>query len=254
MKSPYRVIDLFAGPGGLGEGFSGWENSTGANPFKISLSVEKSECAHKTLQFRAFYRQFPKGNAPKKYYDFLEGKLGNSADVLYQEPAFQRETNAAQKEARKFTLGEDNRAINKAIDEALGQDPTPWVLIGGPPCQAYSLAGRSRNKGIKDYRTEDDHRNFLYKEYLKVIARFKPAVFVMENVKGILSAKVGGVPIFDEIRRDLECPARALKTNDPRQEYSVFSLTTDSSESNDLFSSDLKPRDFIIHGERYGLP
>ena len=66
------------------------------------------------------------------------------------------------------------------------------ILIGGPPCQAYSLAGRSRNKGKEDYILENDHRHYLYKEYVNILERLEPAAFVMENVKGMLSSKVDG--------------------------------------------------------------
>ncbi|MDZ7640962.1 MAG: DNA cytosine methyltransferase [Desulfurivibrio sp.] len=87
------------------------------------------------------------------------------------------------------------------------------VLVGGPPCQAYSTVGRSRNKGEKSYFyvPEKDNRHFLYREYLKIIARHWPPVFVMENVKGILSAKVNGSRIFDHILEDLNDPLAALK-------------------------------------------
>ena len=75
------------------------------------------------------------------------------------------------------------------IDTALGNQKN-WVLIGGPPCQAYSLAGRSRLRGKspKDLQAfERDKRHFLYTEYLRIIQRFEPSVFVMENVKGMLT-------------------------------------------------------------------
>ena len=60
------IIDIFAGPGGLGEGFSSFEDGKGQKSFKIKLSVEKDEHAHKTLELRAFFRQFAKGNAPRE--------------------------------------------------------------------------------------------------------------------------------------------------------------------------------------------
>ena len=65
----------------------------------------------------------------------------------------------------------------KRITKAIGKKNKFWVLIGGPPCQAYSVAGRVRNKGIKNYRIEDDDRSTLYREYLRIIAEHKPAVF-----------------------------------------------------------------------------
>jgi YidC/Oxa1 family membrane protein insertase len=104
-----------------------------------------------------------------------------------------RQAQAASAEAHKLTLGnpEHNQQLDVLLKQAkLREDET--VLIGGPPCQAYSLVGRARNMGKQDYIAENDHRHFLYKEYLRILHRSRPAVFVMENVKGILSAKVGG--------------------------------------------------------------
>ena len=251
MTKPFKIIDLFAGPGGLGEGFSAFKDADASHPFRISLSVEKEPSAQRTLQLRAFYRQFPEGEAPQAYYDFLSGKLGNNPDALYQDTRYHKQATAAAKEARQFTLGEENRKVNSAISEALGSSTEPWVLIGGPPCQAYSIVGRSRNMGIADYDAIEDHRNFLYKEYLKVISKFQPDIYVLENVKGLLSTKVGGIPIFDEIRRDLECPAKALGTSDKRQKYTLYSLTT---HKESFSGDDFKSKDFVVRSEDYGVP
>ena len=120
----------------------------------------------------------------------------------------------ARKEVRLATLGDknDDKKIDGWIKKAISSGnrmTNPWVLIGGPPCQAYSLAGRSRNKGKEDYKPEDDGRHYLYKEYLRIIVAYWPAVFVMENVKGLLSARVKKDRIFDCILNDLENPSTA---------------------------------------------
>lgn len=183
------VIDIFAGPGGLSEGFSAFSTTGNEQPFKIKLSIESDKAAHSTLLLRAFYRQFTRDRVPAAYYDFLR----NTSDLpdarlkklFDQHPA---ETERAKGEARHATLGEEKPAtIRQWIDNALG-DVERWVLIGGPPCQAYSIAGRSRNKGIDDYIAEDDKRQRLYIEYLQIMADHLPAIFIMENVKGLLSA------------------------------------------------------------------
>jgi len=254
VNSPIKIIDLFAGPGGLGEGFSGYTDSAGNHPFKIALSIEKEASAHKTLQLRAFYRQFPTGRAPEEYYQYLAGELGKDPqEHLYRFPHLQQQAKAAAEEARQLTLGDENTEIESSIKMALGKNPGNWLLIGGPPCQAYSLVGRARNAGITNYNAEKDHRNFLYKQYLNIIARFKPAVFVMENVKGILSAKVGGIQIFDKIREDLHCPSKATGIKEAKREYEIFSLVVDS--TNDL-GGRIEPssKDFIIRAEDYGIP
>jgi len=251
---PIKIIDLFAGPGGLGEGFSAFRNSAGDNPFRIKLSIEKEASAHQTLLLRAFYRQFTPGNIPSEYYDYLSGKLGKTPeDQLYNINRYRKQIAKAREEARQLTLGENNRSINRAIENALGKRPGNWVLLGGPPCQAYSLVGRSRNRGIKGYKAENDHRNFLYQEYLKVISRFQPAVFIMENVKGLLSAKVENKPIFPKIHEDLQCPARALQSKDRRTEYEIFSLVDyDSNQS--FFSDKFDPYKYVIKSENHGIP
>jgi DNA (cytosine-5)-methyltransferase 1 len=253
MKSPFKIIDLFSGPGGLGEGFSRY-TSNGDHPFKIALSVEMEKSAHETLTLRAFYRQFSESSTPSEYWDYLAGKLGKKPDdELYKTAKLQREVQEAKNEAQNLTLGKNNRTINKKIEEALGKNKAPWVLIGGPPCQAYSLIGRSRNKGIKGYVAEQDHRNFLYKEYLKVISKFEPTIFVMENVKGMLSAKIEGEYIFNQILEDLHCPSRALNDGNKKTEYEIYPMVKPNQGG--LFSSGkLEPKEYLIKSELFGIP
>ncbi|MDO6486164.1 DNA cytosine methyltransferase [Colwellia sp. 6_MG-2023] len=248
MNKPIKIIDLFSGPGGLGEGFTALKASDGSSPFKIAISVEKEKSAHRTLKLRAFFRQF-NGNAPKEYYDFLKGKLGKTPEEqLYQFTKFSSQVSAADKEAQNLELGKDNEIINKNIVEAIGNDEC--ILIGGPPCQAYSLAG-SRNK--KNYDPTADPRNFLYKEYLKVIAQFQPALFVMENVKGMLSAKVNGESIYETIFSDLHNPCESVEAmpveGRSRNNYKILSLEVPISESEKV-----QPKDFVVYSELHGIP
>jgi DNA (cytosine-5)-methyltransferase 1 len=257
---PIKVIDLFAGPGGLGEGFSAYQHN-GKNPFKIAISIEKETSAHRTLTLRSLFRQYKHEEVPEGYYAFLRGELGrHPEDELYQLPEIQDALENAKREAQQITLGEDSqKTINKKISNAIGKNEC--ILIGGPPCQAYSLVGRSRNYGAKDkkYSATDDHRNFLYLEYLKIIAKFQPLAFVMENVKGMLSAKVDGHSIFESIRNDLQDPFKTTKVNPEsgrgKHKYKIYSFVKKSSED-DFFHTDesLDPHDFIIRMENYGLP
>ncbi len=165
------VIDLFAGPGGLGEGFSAFRTHDGHHPFRISLSVEKDPWAHQTLKLRSFYRQFPEGAAPDEYYQVLRGEL-QLADLpgcLQKKPDVLAAWHSAEREAVCAELGaseESHIEISRTILKSIKNGKQPWVLIGGPPCQAYSLAGRVRNRGIENYRIENDHRSSLYQEYL----------------------------------------------------------------------------------------
>jgi len=249
---PIKVIDLFAGPGGLGEGFSAYRTK-GKQAFKIAISIEKEESAHRTLLLRALFRQFKNEDVPESYYAFLRGELGkHPEDKLYELPEIKKPLDNAKREAQKITLGEDSqRIIYGKIRDVLGKDEC--ILIGGPPCQAYSLVGRSRNFGAKNkkYSATGDHRNFLYEEYLKVIAKFQPQLFVMENVKGILSAKVNGHLIFESIRADLQDPCKSTKVPPDHgrhnHTYKIYSFAEKTEAS-------LDPHDFIIRTENYGIP
>ncbi len=168
---------------------------------------------------------------------------------------------AARREAQQLTLGEDSpQTVYKKIREVIGKDEC--ILIGGPPCQAYSLVGRSRNFGDKDkdYSAADDYRNFLYLEYLKVISKFQPKVFVMENVKGMLSARVGSKLIFDSIWKDLRDPYKATRaspdTGRGKHRYRIFSFVPKTGFIDQIDSPEgyLDPHDFLIRAENHGIP
>lgn len=244
------VIDLFAGPGGLGEGFSSFSSATGRRPFGIRLSIESNAVAHATLQLRSFYRQFDVECVPDEYYDVLRSQ--STVEELYD--AYPDQGAKAALEAWNATLGATPRSeINARITAALnGKDP--WVLVGGPPCQAYSVAGRSRNNGVNGYRAEADHRQYLYVEYLQVIADHWPAVFVMENVKGLLSASLNDQRLFQFILDDLELPREALKRegreigNRRNHRYRILSLASEG--SSDVGRVD----DYVVLAERHGIP
>lgn len=251
-----RIVDLFAGPGGLGEGFSASGN------FNIAVSAEMEASAHATLRLRAFYRiLMRKGVAARKpYFELCNGKYQppTSEDGLsHWDNDTQQAWKEACREALRITLGQpdDNKKLDKAITESGFSGDANWVLIGGPPCQAYSIVGRARNKGKEDYCAEDDHRHFLYKEYLRIIASYKPSVFVMENVKGILSSKVGEQQIFHSILRDLADPDAAM--DNPQNEtsgYRIYSLVTNTCFTKRDDPEKIDVRDFIVRAEQYGVP
>ncbi|MGF1776930.1 DNA cytosine methyltransferase [Vibrio nomapromontoriensis] len=244
------VIDLFAGPGGLGEGVTSVVHENGNSPFQIGVSIEKEPSAHTTLTTRAFYRKIrdtEQGLA--SYNEYLNGEINR--EELFER--FPQQAEEAQQETlyTPHALGDDNKEIHQRIKDLVeAHGDHPKVVIGGPPCQAYSLAGRSRNAGIKDYKAEKDHRNFLYKEYLKVLSIAQPDVFVMENVRGILSAKIDGEVMFPNILRDLRAPGRITKIATPR--YKVFSLVVEAEDTENPTYND--PANFLIKAERYGVP
>ena len=249
-KNEVLVIDLFAGPGGLGEGVSSVETSKGFNPFKIGVSVEKEPCAHKTLTTRAFFRKIRnKDDGLADYYDYVKGGI-TRAELFERHP---KESVEAIQETleQPRALGEDNKLIHERIKSLISNHNGPKVVIGGPPCQAYSLAGRSRNAGKKDYKAEHDNRHFLYLEYLKVLAIAQPEVFVMENVRGILSAKVNGKVMFPSILKDLRNPGKVTKDKNTKG-YRIYSLVVEPEKSNNPQYQDSS--DFLIRSENYGVP
>jgi len=238
-KKPVPVIDLFAGPGGRGEGFSSIVDENGDRRFALRVSVEKDSIAHRTLSLRALFRAFPKGKAPDCYYDYLRSEI--SREQLFSHPEVPEEARAAAAEAKHAELGKTpHKEIDAWISTAL-KDADEWVLIGGPPCQAYSLAGRSRRTKETTVEFEKDEKHFLYKEYLRTIRNFKPSVFVMENVKGILSSTHSGSLIFERILADLSSPGDGL-------EYRIRSFTVPEQ------GGELRPKDFVIEAERFGVP
>ena len=247
MTAPIPIIDIFAGPGGLGEGFSSVNNDIGDPVFKIRLSIEKDRFAHSTLLLRSFYRQFTNNEIPLGYYQYLRAEI-NREELFSKFPV---EAAKAMNEAWLEELGHEN---NQLIDNRICQElngTRNWVLIGGPPCQAYSLVGRSRMRGENEEKYQKDPRHFLYKEYLRILAIHQPSIFVMENVKGLLSAKVKDDSTFDLILTDLQKPlnAKNSSTGQPLQ-YHLFSLTKRDRSSRNGFV----PRDFIIQSEKYGIP
>lgn len=252
LEEPIQVVDLFAGPGGLGEGFS---SSGGGKSFEIIVSAEMDPKAWETLRLRAFYRLLRKKMPERlfEYYDYCNspsatGGFTPSAVTL---PLWEE----AAEEAKCITLGSDlgNGILDKALDERLDGN-RPWVLIGGPPCQAYSIVGRARNQAKADYKAEDDHRHFLYKEYLRIIRERQPTVFVMENVKGILSSKVNDQRIFSSILRDLSDPHQALHTEGRGKQYRIYSLATGASFGPGDDVEKIDPKTFILKAEDYGIP
>ncbi len=235
--SEIPVIDLFAGPGGLCEGFSSVFDETGARRFAVKVSVEKDPIAHRTLLLRAIFRKFPKEKVPSCYYDYVRGKITREAFLAH--PNIKGAAEHAAKEARCAELGvTPAKEVDGWIRDAL-ENQADWVLIGGPPCQAYSLAGRARLRSKDPKKFDADAKHFLYTEYLRIIQEFAPTVFVMENVKGMLNSKNAGKHIFERILADLKEPR-------PNLRYVVRSLVVNKDE--------LQPNDYVIEADDHGIP
>ena len=179
-----NYIDLFAGAGGLSEGFI----RAGFNPI---AHVEMNKDACDTLKTRTSFHYLKDENRIEEYYDYLKQKI--SREELWSKIPEDLIKSVINTEISQETLP----TIFKNIDNQLGKQKVDLV-IGGPPCQAYSVAGRARDpKGMSE-----DPRNHLYKYYVEFLKRYKPKMFVFENVPGILSANNGGYLelIFEAVR------------------------------------------------------
>lgn len=236
------IVDVFAGPGGLNEGFSSLRDEAGRRIFESVASFEMDPRACQTLRLRAALRQAERelGSYPKAYYSFLRGELTYAAFAEHETVKPLMKT--AVEEVHQIRLGEDTRSesdeiIGQRLASTIARDE-PWALVGGPPCQAYSLAGRSRR--TNDATLKDDHKHVLYREYLHIIQKFRPTIFVMENVKGMLSSQHEGSGIFEQIKRDLEEPAPGLS-------YSIKSFKVAD-------NGHIAPTDYILKAEDYGIP
>lgn len=154
------VIDLFAGPGGLGEGFSSLCDKSGKPVFQTIMSVERDPLTYETLRLRSYVRKIFKddGSLPRVYLQYMAHGDKETRDKLiaYRPDAWK----AACKEAVCATLVEgDSSLVNEATTRILQLGDAyrgePLVLIGGPPCQAYSLVGRSRRAHDANFDTDE---------------------------------------------------------------------------------------------------
>ena len=175
-KKPYTFIDLFAGAGGLSEGFI----RAGFTPI---AHIEMKQDACNTLKTRSAFHYLQNHGQLSIYEEYLKNKEdGTDGSALWaQVPS--EVTNAA----ICATIGEETiKGIFEKVDSLKG-NKTVDIIIGGPPCQAYSVAGRARmGKAV-----EEDPRNELYKYYVQFLEKYNPKMFVFENVLGIITAKRG---------------------------------------------------------------
>ena len=241
MTRRVPVVDLFSGPGGLAEGFSACRESDDRRSYRVVLSIEKDRAAHRTLRLRAFLHKFPTA-FPPEYYDFLNGVVKEEPDWAQLHPRFWTE---ACDETRHLALGTDDASVflRERIERIRAEHGGRTVLVGGPPCQAYSVIGRSRNAGNTGYNADEDSRQSLYEEYVQVLGQLRPAVAVMENVRGMLSARQHGKPIFPKVLRSLQRAGGG---------YRLFALASRSTGG--LLHEEPESIDYIVHADEHGVP
>lgn len=169
MTKP-TFIDLFSGAGGLSEGFI-------KAGFEAIAHVEIDSHACNTLETRNAYHELEKNNQLDAYYEYLKNNISKTV-LMEKAKSADNVINSA--------IGSDNSKIFQQIDGLLNGRKVD-IIIGGPPCQAYSVVGRHRINKLDN----DDPRNLLYKQYAKFLKKYQPNIFVFENVLGLLSAEKG---------------------------------------------------------------
>lgn len=178
-QTRYNFIDLFAGAGGLSEGFL----QAGFNPV---AHVEMNEFAAKTLETRSAYYYLKSTDNLAIYKKYMSRKITRE-EFMKQIPA------SIIKTIINETMSDDTLpALFKKIDGIMKIRGITKIdiIVGGPPCQAYSLVGRAQSSHMEVPMSEDP-RNYLYKLYARFLKRYQPRMFVFENVTGIESANGG---------------------------------------------------------------
>ena len=202
VSKSLTFLDLFAGAGGMSEGFI----RAGFSPV---AHVESNKAACLTLKTRTAYHWLKERGQLNVYWDYLNGKI--TRDDLYGSVLKQHILSVINAEIKKETLQDIFRKV-----DMLSGGKSPDLIIGGPPCQAYSVVGRSRDKN----GMIGDRRNYLYEFYAQFLVRFKPRYFVFENVTGLLSARDGNaerhldnmIKLFKEVGYETEI--RILSADD----------------------------------------
>ncbi len=201
------------------------------------MSIERDPQTHETLRLRSYLRKIlnSDGSLPDIYLKYMDRHDEETFKALINYNPAQWKASGEEALCDELVDG-DYRLVNIAKERVekwkTENAKSPLVLIGGPPCQAYSLVGRSRRAHDADF--ENDPKHTLYKCYLTFINELKPDLFVMENVKGLLSAKHKGCGVFERICSDMKDAG-----------YSIHSLVTASPNT---------PKDYVVEAERFGIP
>jgi DNA (cytosine-5)-methyltransferase 1 len=173
---PLNYIDLFAGAGGLSEGFI----RQGFQPV-AHIEMDKDACF--TLKTRLAFHYLKNNNKLDTYVNYLIGEI--SRNELYKVIPEDLLNTVINKEITEKTINDIFNTIDKSLKKS-GKEKVD-IIIGGPPCQAYSLIGR----GVSKNSMKNDKRNYLYKLYARFLIKYNPKLFIFENVLGLKSAENG---------------------------------------------------------------
>lgn len=220
----YYAIDLFAGCGGLSEGF----NRAG---FKVIARIEMDRWACETMKTRVLYYKLKEKKKLYWYFRYLKNEI--SKETIFQRfPEIKNEINL---EVIKAEFGKEpfERIIERIENVRRYYGASKFhVLLGGPPCQPYSIVGRSRDRE----RMVNDKRHFLYEYYLKILESIQPDFFLFENVPGLITANAAGEKVFHRILDD----------------FSAISPSYKVAPSLDEFREN--PRNYILDSVQFGIP
>jgi len=228
MRNPeeraFYAIDLFAGCGGLSEGFT-------QAGFKVIAQIEMDGNACETLRTRHLYYELKKRHKRDLYNRFLKGEISRDYITgLFPKIKKSIKRSVIQAEFGKMRL----KKLFAAIDRAREYHNADrfHLVMGGPPCQPYSIVGRSRDPD----RMELDSRHYLYEHYLKVLEYIQPDFFVFENVPGLITAEVKSEKIFTKMLDDFRNISPSYEIAPSFDEYSR------------------NPMQYLLDSSNYGVP
>jgi DNA (cytosine-5)-methyltransferase 1 len=181
MSLDFLVLDMFSGGGGLTEGFI-------RHNFDFLGHIEMDRKAADTLETRLMFHELRKSGNEEIYREYYRGNIDRNQFIHLSKNAGIEFLPVINRELSDSTNNEIIHFLKKRLKEKYHRTDVD-VIIGGPPCQSFSLAGRGKNKET----AHTDPRNYFYLHYLRFLKEFQPKLFIFENVPGLISAKHGTI-------------------------------------------------------------